>query len=88
MKDTAFAKMSTAYPSLAAQTTAEPSSAAVVTWQKGPACSPRANVAYSFLHTLDWVRSTLRRLLVRSARRSSHLSAAGLSVLRGQTKLT
>jgi hypothetical protein len=37
----------------------------VVSWAPGTGCSPRVNVAYSLLRTLDWLREKLHHLVSR-----------------------
>jgi len=51
-------------------------------------CSPRANVAYSILPVVDWVRNTLRRIFPAPPKTTkAEVRADRISILRERAKL-
>jgi len=91
MRAPAAATKSATDPVLAAPAKTGPTSAAVVSWRAGTGCSPRVNVAYSLLRTLDWLRGKLRHLasrglVSRGADRCTGPSTAYIPVVREKGK--
>lgn len=82
MRATAAATRSATVFVLAAPAETGPTSTAVLSWRAGTGCSPRANVAYSFLHTLDWLREKLHHIVSHSADRRTRPGPADTPVLR------
>jgi hypothetical protein len=86
MRATAAATKSATHPVLAAPAKAGPTSAAVFSWQAGTGCSPRINVAYSFLRTLNWLREKLHHIVSHRADRYTHPSTVDIPVVREKGK--
>ena len=67
-----------AYPSTLARNTADVALPPVTC---GRECSPRANVAYSFLHTLHWFGDMLHHMFSREVRHRRRASTVNPPVL-------
>lgn len=86
MRATAAATKSATEPVLAAPSKTGPASAAVVSWRAGTGCSPRANVAFSFLRTLDWLQEKLHQIVSHGVDRCTCPSTADIPVVREKGK--
>jgi hypothetical protein len=86
MRATAAATKSATNPVPAAPGRSGLTSVVVVSWKAGTGCSPRINLAYVFLRTLDWLRETLHHLVSRGADRWKRPSPADIPVAREKGK--